>query len=170
MGTVGGVPGLVAMGHPAWSHRPVGWRAEGGQEPGAPCSCNPAYGRPSPGPPLGPPRPSRKATPKARRHKQRGPMVLSPAATSDHVPFSVPYRQSSLWTNCFGKWTQPKTGSCGSESTRQATSALWTWRFRRACTAPGVLPRRGAGGSHGEQVARGPLLSAAVLLPAVRVC
>ncbi|XP_024604206.1 growth arrest-specific protein 7 isoform X1 [Neophocaena asiaeorientalis asiaeorientalis] len=50
-------------------------------------------------------------------------------------------QSSSLWTNCFEKWTQPKTGSCGSGSTRRATSAPWTWRSRH--TAWGVLPRRG---------------------------
>nr|XP_040129807.1 growth arrest-specific protein 7-like [Ictidomys tridecemlineatus] len=44
------------------------------------------------------------------------------------------------------KWTRPKTESCGSESTKRATFAPCTWRSRHACAAPGVLPRRGAGG------------------------
>nr|XP_040143637.1 growth arrest-specific protein 7-like [Ictidomys tridecemlineatus] len=34
--------------------------------------------------------------------------------------------QYSLWTNCFEKWTRPKTESCGSESTKWATFAPWT--------------------------------------------
>lgn len=71
----------------------------------------------------------------------------SSAATSDSDPSSVsPCRQSSLWTNCCEKWTQPKTESCGSESTKQATFAQWTWRSRSDCLVLGVLLRRGAGG------------------------
>lgn len=74
-------------------------------------------------------------------------------------PFSLPCRQSSLWTNCSERWTPPRTGSCGSESTRRATFALWTWRSSRVA---GVLLRRGCG-SHGEEVAVPP--GAGGLLP-----
>ncbi|MBZ3878627.1 Growth arrest-specific protein 7 [Sciurus carolinensis] len=59
--------------------------------------------------------------------------------------------QLSLWTNCFKKWTRPKTESCGSESTKRATFALWTWRSRHTCVALGSpgeglgVPLRGDG-------------------------
>uniref|UniRef100_A0A8C9PSR6 F-BAR domain-containing protein n=1 Tax=Spermophilus dauricus TaxID=99837 RepID=A0A8C9PSR6_SPEDA len=52
----------------------------------------------------------------------------------------------SPWTNCFEKWTRPKTESCGSESTKRATFAPWTWRLDTPVRPPGVLPRRGPGG------------------------
>lgn len=90
---------------------------------------------------------------------------LTPPLPPTVSSFSIPCRQLSLWTSCFEKWTQPKTGSCGSESTRRATSAPWTWRYRR--TARGVLPRRGWG-SHGEEVALppgGPAVGSGTALP-----
>lgn len=88
--------------------------------------------------------PSRKAPTAAARNTGVTPVQLpSLTVTSSSVS---PCRQWSLWTNCCEKWTQPKTGSYGSESTRQATFAPWTWRSRCACVALGVLLRRGAGG------------------------
>uniref|UniRef100_A0A2K5WD19 Growth arrest-specific protein 7 n=1 Tax=Macaca fascicularis TaxID=9541 RepID=A0A2K5WD19_MACFA len=63
-------------------------------------------------------------------------------------------QSSSPWINCFEKWTRPKTGSCGSESTRRAAYALWTWRSRWACAVSG-----GPAGEGDWAPTVGPMLS-----------
>ncbi|MBZ3874897.1 Growth arrest-specific protein 7 [Sciurus carolinensis] len=60
----------------------------------------------------------------------------------------------SLWTNCFEKWTRPKTESCGSESTNRQPlhcghgdldMPVWP---RRSCPGETLgVPQRGDGGS-----------------------